>query len=98
VPHATTLVLGVLLACHSECLALDSSLVQRAIKDHIAELIELLKEFNEQLARENDALTRAGIEADVRAANMALTHYQLALELEEKLKATRRSKQDAGGR
>ena len=66
--------------------------MKRAVKDHIAELIELLKELNEQLARESDQLARKGIEADIRAANMALTHYQLALELEEQLKATRKSK------
>jgi uncharacterized protein (DUF305 family) len=66
--------------------------VKRAVKDHIAELIEMLKEMNEQLARETDSLARSGTEADIRAANMALTHYQLALELEEQLKTARKSK------
>ena len=66
--------------------------VKRAVKDHVAELIELLKELNEQLARETDKLARSAIEADIRAANMAITHYQLALELEEQLKSARKSK------
>lgn len=66
--------------------------MKRAVKDHIAELIELLKELNEQLARENDTLARKAVEGDIRAANMALTHYQLALELEDQLKSARKSK------
>jgi hypothetical protein len=79
-----------LLAIHKRH-TLHSDAVKRAVKDHIAELIELLKELNEQLARETDSLARSGIEADIRAANMAITHYQLALELEEQLKTTRKS-------
>ena len=79
------------LAIHKR-LPLHSVAVKRAVKDHIAELIELLKELNEQLARETDRLLRAEIEADIRGANMAITHYQLALELEEQLKATRKTR------
>jgi hypothetical protein len=59
--------------------------VERTVREHIEHLESLLKRLNDEAMRETDVLTRNVIEAEIRAANMALTHYRLALENEQKL-------------
>ena len=66
--------------------------MQQTVREHIRGLEALLKSLERRLAEESDALARKEIETEVQSVKMALTHYQLALDIEDKLAAGRKHK------
>ena len=66
--------------------------MQQTVRQHIKGLEELLSNLGDDLARETDRLTRIKIEAEMQQVKMALTHYQLALDIEDKLAASRKAR------
>jgi hypothetical protein len=57
-----------------------------SVGEHIRRLEDRLRELNVQIMEDNrDLADRNRIEADIRAAHMAIAHYQAALEAEHEL-------------
>jgi hypothetical protein len=61
--------------------------MQQTVRAHIKALESLLRNLEQRLAEESDALARKEIEAEMQSVRMALTHYHLALDIEDKLAA-----------
>lgn len=59
--------------------------MERTLRSHIEELNRIRQQLNEELMHENDLRLRNELETKARAAEMALRHYQTALELERSL-------------
>ncbi len=59
--------------------------MEKSVSAHIAELERTLRQLNDELMHEDDLRVRNDLEGKVRAAEMALQHYQAALELEQNL-------------
>ena len=60
--------------------------MQTPVGEHIRKLEERLKVLNVQIMQNRQTLNdRNKIEAEIRAANLALTYYRAALELEKSL-------------
>ena len=60
--------------------------MQTPVGEHIRKLEERLKVLNVQIMQNRQTLNdRNKIEAEIRAANLALTYYKAALELEKSL-------------
>ncbi|HMH02551.1 MAG TPA: hypothetical protein VK555_14125 [Terriglobales bacterium] len=60
--------------------------MERPLKDHISRLEQAIQSLNRDIMENRRTLTeRNRIEADIRAAEMALAHYRAAFELEKKI-------------
>jgi hypothetical protein len=59
--------------------------MDRTLREHITKLEQRVKFLSEQLMDTQDPTARNRMEADIRAANLALTHYRAALQVEESL-------------
>lgn len=60
--------------------------MERPLKDHIAHLEQRLKELNKQIMENRRTqIERNRIESEIRAAEMVLTYYRKALELERQI-------------
>lgn len=60
--------------------------MDRPVKNHISLLEERIQELNRALMDDTRTLVeRNRFESEIRAAELALTHYRAALELEKKL-------------
>jgi hypothetical protein len=59
--------------------------MDRTLREHIAKLEERVKFLSEQLMDTQDLTARNRIDADIRAANLALTHYKAAMQVEESI-------------
>lgn len=55
------------------------------LRQHIESLEERLKRLNQEIMEDRSLAERNQIQAEIRAAEMALAHYRAALELERKL-------------
>jgi hypothetical protein len=64
--------------------------MQQTVREHIRGLESLRRSLEERLAEESDPLARKEIEREMQSVKMALTHYQLALDIEDKLAASRK--------
>ena len=64
--------------------------MQQTVREHIRGLESLRESLEERLAEESDPLARKEIEREMQSVKMALTHYQLALDIEDKLAASRK--------
>ena len=64
--------------------------MQQTVREHIRGLESLWKSLEQRLAEESDALARKELETEIQSVKMALTHYQLALDIEDKLAASRK--------
>ncbi len=64
--------------------------MQQTVRTHIKSLETLLQDLDRRLAEEKDPLARRDVEAEIQSVRMALTHYQLALDIEDKLAASRK--------
>ena len=65
--------------------------MQRTLGEHITRLEERVKFLSEQLMGTSDLtdiMARNRIEAEIRAANIALAHYRAALDVEQSLNLT----------
>jgi len=62
--------------------------VDRTLREHIASLEARIKLLSEQMMDVQDLTARNRMEAEIRAANIALTHYKAALQVEETLGLT----------
>ncbi len=60
--------------------------MERSVKSHIEELKRTVLQLNDQLMEEDDVRLRNALEARARAADQALQHFLLALQLEQKLR------------
>ncbi len=61
--------------------------MNRTLGEHIAELESRIRRLNEEAMEQH--LSRVDlnrIEADIRATNLALTHFRTAIDLERQLK------------
>jgi hypothetical protein len=56
------------------------------VRQHIEQLEDRLKELSFRIMNENDKNVRNVLEAEIRAAGLALSHYRAALEIELSLK------------
>ena len=64
----------------------NSAAMQTAVGEHIRNLEERLRVLNLQVMENSRSLPeRNQIEAEIRAATLALSYYRAALELEKKL-------------
>jgi hypothetical protein len=60
--------------------------MDRPLKDHISRLEQTIQSLNRDIMENRRTIAeRNRIEAEIRAAEMALTHYRAAFELEKKL-------------
>ena len=60
--------------------------MERPVKDHISHLEQRLDELNKQIMENRRTqIERNRIESEIRAAEMALTYYRKALELERQI-------------
>lgn len=59
--------------------------MQRTVSAHIAELERVVRQLTDELMHENDRRVRNELQAKIRAAEIALNHYQAALQLEQSL-------------
>ncbi len=59
--------------------------MKRTVQEHIEQLTLKVGEFNEQLMNTKDQVTANQIEADIRALKLTLTHFELALKLEQEV-------------
>ena len=64
--------------------------MQQTVREHIKGLESLFGDLEQRLAEESDPLARREIETEMQSVKMALTHYRLALDIEDKLAATRK--------
>ena len=55
------------------------------LRQHIATLEEQLKKLNQEIMEDRTLAERNRLQAEIRAAEMALAHYRAALELEKNL-------------
>jgi hypothetical protein len=62
--------------------------VDRTLREHIASLEARIKLLSEQMMDVQDLTARNRMEAEIRAANIALTHYKAALQVEVTLGLT----------
>ncbi len=60
--------------------------MQRSVRAHIEELEQVARQLNDALMHEDDLRTRNELQGKIRAAEMALNHYQSALQLEQNLR------------
>ena len=56
------------------------------VREHIRRLEEQLNDLNARIMNEVNIKVRNTIEAEIRATNLALSHYRAALEIESNLK------------
>lgn len=63
--------------------------MQRSVKQHIEDLELLMWRLNDELMEQQDVQVRNELEAKIRAAELALTHFRTALEVEQSLSARR---------
>ena len=61
--------------------------MQRSVKQHIENLELLMCRLNDELMQQQDVQVRNELEAKIRAAELALTHFRTALEVEQSLSA-----------
>ena len=61
--------------------------MDRPVREHIAQLERLLEDIAYRLQTTKDIAPRNRLEAEFRAANLALEHYRKALEIEKSLPA-----------
>jgi hypothetical protein len=62
--------------------------MDRPLKEHIQTLEQRLLDLNEKMMRNQlDVTERNKVEAEIRAAHLAITHYRAALELEKSILA-----------
>jgi len=60
--------------------------MDKPVKDHIRRLEWKIEALTEEVMRNRlDQSERNHIEAEIRAANLALSHYKSALEIEQRL-------------
>ena len=59
--------------------------MDRTVREHITALHERLNALSAQLMEEADREKRNALEAEIRAANLALGYFNAALESEKKL-------------
>lgn len=59
--------------------------MERTLAQHITGLQGVIEKLTSDLMQTEDPERRNRIEADIRAANLALTHYRAALDLESRL-------------
>jgi hypothetical protein len=60
--------------------------MDRPLREHISHLEQTIQSLNRDIMENRRTVAqRNRIEAEIRAAEMALTHYRAALELEKKL-------------
>jgi hypothetical protein len=62
--------------------------VDRTLREHITNLEARIKLLSEQMMEAHEITARNRMEAEIRAANIALTHYKAALQVEESLGLT----------
>jgi hypothetical protein len=60
--------------------------MDRTLKEHISSLERRIKRFSEEGMNCGDLQERNRIEAEIRAATLALAHFKAALELERSLR------------
>ena len=69
--------------------------MNRTVSEHIRELEALIKQLNEEVMRDELTLAdRNQIEAEIRVAQMALSHYRSAIELGMQLSRVGRREQE----
>ena len=62
------------------------TVMDKPVKDHIRRLEWKIEALTEEVMRNRlDQSERNHIEAEIRAANLALSHYKSALEIEQRL-------------
>jgi hypothetical protein len=59
--------------------------MERTLREHLRRLGEHLEWLSQEIMEKRNREERNKIEAEIRAANLAITHYKAALELEQKL-------------
>ena len=62
--------------------------MQRTVETHIRDLERIVHQLNDELMHQADLRLRNALEARVRAADEALTHFRAALVLEERVRHT----------
>jgi hypothetical protein len=72
----------------SPCFVAIYTVVDRTLREHISSLEARIKRLSEQMMDEQNITTRNRLEAEIRAANVALTQYRAALQVEESLGVT----------
>ncbi len=55
------------------------------VRQHIANLEERLRQLNLEFMDETDTVRRNRLESEIRAVELALSHFRTALELEKSL-------------
>jgi hypothetical protein len=59
--------------------------MEKSVREHLRRLDERLQLLSQQIMENRSLEERNKLEAEIRAANLAITHYKAALELEESL-------------
>ena len=59
--------------------------MDRTLRQHISHLEERIKSLNHELMESSTQAERNVIKAEIRVAELALTHYRTALSLEDEL-------------
>ena len=65
--------------------------MERSVREHLRRLDERLQLLSQQIMENSSREERNKVEAEIRAANLAIAHYKAALELEERLADTNKS-------
>jgi hypothetical protein len=61
--------------------------MERSVREHLQRLDERLQLLSQQIMENSSLEERNKLEAEIRAANLAIAHYKAALELEQDLTA-----------
>ena len=60
--------------------------MQRTVQAHIEDLERTLRQLNDELMQQDDVRLRNALEARARAAEQALAHFRVAIELERRVR------------
>lgn len=61
--------------------------MEKSVREHLRTLDERLQSLSQQIMENRSLEERNKLEAEIRAANLAIAHYKAALELEQSLTA-----------
>ena len=61
--------------------------MEKSVREHLRTLHEHLQSLSQQIMENRSLEERNKLEAEIRAANLAIAHYKTALELERSLTA-----------
>jgi hypothetical protein len=61
--------------------------MEKSVREHLRTLDQRLQALSQQIMENRSLEERNKLEAEIRAANLAIAHYKAALELEQNLTA-----------